>query len=88
MSAAVQIPEWLKITKVGEQHYQVTDTSMESIGLCLGAFHSRQAAQNFANKIAMLRSQARTNNSRGTLSLRQSPAPPLHLQPTANHAGL
>jgi len=74
MSSAAQIPDWLRITKMGEQHYQVTDTSVESIGLCLGAFHSRQAAQSFANKIAAIRAEARANNARQTLSLR----PPLH----------
>ena len=83
MSSIAQIPDWLRITKVGEQHYQVTDISVDSIGLCLGAFHSRQAAQNFANKIAAIRSEARTANARHTLTLR----PGAQTQPS-QHVGM
>ena len=76
-----QAPSWLSITKVGEQHYQLTDTSVESIGLCLGVFHCREAAQSFADKIARTRVVKPADGERTTLrlgSLKRSPNNVMH----------
>jgi len=67
MNATSQSATGLTITQVGEQHYQLTDTSVESIGLCLGVFHSREGAQRFAESIAKRRMQngAKQNQASG-----------------------
>lgn len=63
MNAMSQSSTGLTITQVGEQHYQLTDTSVESIGLCLGVFHSREGAQRFADSIARRHTQNGANQN-------------------------
>lgn len=65
-----RIPGELTITKVGECLFQLTDTSIDSIGVCLGVFHCREAAQQL-----MRRSSAncgKCGNKRATSSLRNA----------------
>jgi hypothetical protein len=68
-----QIPKWLHITKIGDEHYRVVDTSVDSIGVHLGSFQTRQAAQRFARKVSEARAEVRNRN---LLNLR----PPTRLQ--------
>jgi hypothetical protein len=59
-----QIPDWLRITKVAEGHYRVTDTSVEAVGLYLGSFPTQQAAKRFAIKVSEARAETRARNLR------------------------
>src|SRR5262245_27711440 len=50
----------LSIARVDTTRYQLTDTSVASIGLCLGVFSSLEAAELHAAKIARARINARS----------------------------
>lgn len=50
-----EIPGSLAIVRLDERHYQLTDLSTPSIGLCLGIFPSDGAARSFAAKIGSIR---------------------------------
>jgi hypothetical protein len=55
MNSKLQIPNWLAINRIDDRHYQLTDVSTASIGLCLGVFPCREAAEALAAKIAQSR---------------------------------
>jgi hypothetical protein len=57
MKSVMQIPGSLAIVKLDERHYQLTDTSVPSIGVCLGVFPTHAAAESFATKITEIRSR-------------------------------
>jgi hypothetical protein len=57
-----QIPNWLQITKISNEHYRVVDTSVDSVGFHLGSFQTRQAAQRFALKVSEARAEVRNRN--------------------------
>jgi hypothetical protein len=57
-----QIPSWLHIAKIDNEHYRVIDTSVDSIGFHLGSFQTRQAAQRFALKVSEARAEVRNRN--------------------------
>jgi hypothetical protein len=57
-----QLPKWLHIAKVGDEHYRVIDTSVDSVGFHLGSFQTRQAAQRFAMKVSEARAEVRNRN--------------------------
>jgi hypothetical protein len=59
-----QIPDWLRITKIAEGHYRVTDTSVEAVGLYLGSFPTQNAAKRFALKVSEARAETRARNLR------------------------
>jgi len=59
-----QIPDWLRINKVAEGHYRVTDTSVETAGLYLGSFPTQNAAKRFAMKVSEARAETRARNLR------------------------
>ncbi len=64
MSTTEQLPEWLRITKIAEGHYRVTDTSVEAVGVYLGSFPTQNAAKRFAAKVSEARAETRTRNLR------------------------
>jgi len=66
-----QIPDWLRITKIAEGHYRVTDTSVEAAGLYLGSFPTQNAAKRFALKVSEARAETRARNLR---QMRNRPA--------------
>jgi hypothetical protein len=55
MNSSDLLPSWLHIVRIDDRHFQVTDTSVASIGLCLGVFSCREAAETIASKIARSR---------------------------------
>jgi hypothetical protein len=59
MKSISQIPGCLAIVKVDERHYQLTDTSVPAIGMCLGVFPSHAAAESFADKFVRIRERER-----------------------------
>jgi hypothetical protein len=75
---ATDIPEWLHITKVGEGHYRVTDTSVEAVGLHLGSFQTQQAAQSFAKKVSDARAEVRVKNMRRMHSVQAGSGSSIH----------
>jgi hypothetical protein len=58
-----EIPGSLAIVKLDDRHYQLTDISEPSIGLCLGIFPSDDAARSFAVRIASIRELGATSRS-------------------------
>jgi hypothetical protein len=64
MKSVSQIPGSLAIVKLDERRYQLTDTSVPSIGLCLGVFPSHAAAESFADKFAKIRARAPAGQSK------------------------
>ena len=61
-AAQIQLPKWLHIAKVSDEHYRVIDTSVDSIGFHLGSFQTKQAAQRFALKVSEARAEVRNRN--------------------------
>jgi len=57
-----EIPGSLAIVKLDDRHYQLTDISQPSIGLCLGIFPSDGAARSFAARIASIRALGSTQS--------------------------
>jgi len=70
---SAQLPNWLQITKVSDEYFRVIDTSVDSIGIHLGSFQTRQAAQRFAIKVSEARAEVRNRN---ILKLRRQPSAP------------
>ena len=60
MKSMLTIPGSLAIVKLDDRHYQLTDTSVPSIGLCLGVFPTHAAAESFAAKVASIRARDTT----------------------------
>ena len=55
MNSMAELPSWLSIVRLDDRRYQLTDTSVASIGFCLGVFPCREAAESIAAKIAQSR---------------------------------
>jgi len=75
---ATDIPDWLHITKIGDGHYRVTDTSVEAVGLHLGSFQTQQAAQSFAKKVSDARAEVRVKNMKRMSAVRAGSGSTMH----------
>lgn len=84
-----EIPGSLAIVKLDERHYQLTDLSTPSIGLCLGIFPSDGAARSFAAKIGNIRAHRSNDRAARMTGMSTNPtAPGISSQGQANTTGL